>query len=290
MNPQTAAVLREPASPIRILDSGPASSQIRVILQADTPGVVEAPSRTRSVVAIHVGRPVRLECRHGNEKYSGLAIHGDIDIIPSGMPARWEMKETDTALLLSISTKFLERLAQESGLDPRGLQLRDRFHIRDRQIEHIGWALMAEMEQGYPNGSLFLQSLATALGVQLLRNHSSLGGKHASPNGGLPARKLRQVVSYIEDNLGEDLSLEAIARIADVSVSHLKVLFRKSLGMPVHQYVIRRRVERAALALRQERASISQVALEMGFTHQSHLAAHMKRILGVSPREIKGCS
>jgi AraC family transcriptional regulator len=289
MNTQAIPVPREPASPTRILDSGPASSHLRVILQADAAGVVEAPSRTRSVVAIHVGRPVRLECRHGNERHSGLAIHGDIDIIPSGMPARWEMKETDTALLLSISTRFLQRLAQESGLDSRELQLRDRFQIRDRQIEHIGWALMAEMEQGYPNGSLFLQSLAVALGVQLLRSHSSLSSKRVSPNGGLPARKLRQVISYIEDNLGENLSLEAIARVADVSVSHLKVLFRKSLGMPVHQYVIRRRVERAALALRQGKVSISQVALETGFTHQSHLAAHMRRILGVSPREIKGC-
>lgn len=289
MNPQSATVVRGPASPTRILDSGPASSQLRIILQSDAPGLVEAPSRTRSVVAIHVGRPVRLECRHGSEKYSGLAIHGDIDIIPSGMPARWEMKETDTALLLSISTKFLQRLAKESGLDPREVQLRDRFQIRDRQIEHIGWALMAEMEQGYPNGNLFLQSLATALGARLLRSHSSLSGKRASANGGLPARRLRQVISYIEDNLGEDLSLEAIARVADVSVSHLKVLFRKSLGIPVHQYVIRRRVERAALALRQGKASISQVALETGFTHQSHLAAHMRRILGVSPREMKGC-
>src|SRR5579863_5728699 len=119
MNPRGATVAREPASPKRIFDSGPASSQLRVILQADAPGVVEAPSRTRSVVAIHVGRPVRLECRHGNERHSGLAIHGDIDIIPSGMPARWEMKETDTALLLSISTRFLQRLAQESGLNSR---------------------------------------------------------------------------------------------------------------------------------------------------------------------------
>jgi AraC family transcriptional regulator len=74
-----------------------------------------------------------------------------------------------------------------------------------------------------------------------------------------------------------------MAQVAAISVSHLKVLFRRTFGMPPHQYVIRRRVERARTLLYQGKMPLSQIALEAGFAHQSHMAQCMKRILGVTP-------
>ena len=56
--------------------------------------------------------------------------------------------------------------------------------------------------------------------------------------------------------------------------------------MPVHQYVVRRRVERARTLLTKGELNATQVALEVGFAHQSHLAHWMTRVLGVTPREI----
>jgi AraC family transcriptional regulator len=98
---------------------------------------------------------------------------------------------------------------------------------------------------------------------------------------------LRQVFGYIEDNLGRELSLSEIAGVAGVSVSHFKTLFRESVGIPAHQYVIRRRLERAKSLLAEGKLSISQIALDTGFAHQSHLAHHMRRVLGVSPRALR---
>ena len=105
--------------------------------------------------------------------------------------------------------------------------------------------------------------------------------------GGLGAWKLKQVISYIEDNLESELSLAEIASVAGVSVSHLKTLFRQSTGMPVHQYVLRRRVERAKLLLQDRSLSIAQVAFAAGFAHQSHLARHMRKILGMTPAVVR---
>ena len=61
----------------------------------------------------------------------------------------------------------------------------------------------------------------------------------------MSAAKLKQLVSYIEDNLESDLPLADIARVAGLSVSHMNTLFRRSTGIAIHQYVLRRRVERA---------------------------------------------
>jgi AraC family transcriptional regulator len=269
------------------LDSGTHSDLVRVILQLNGSGVIESSELAGPVVVVHVGSPVRVECRYGPKSHVGLTIHGDVDVVPAGVPARREMRETDTALLIAIAPTLLNRVAEELGHEMNAVQLQSRFQIRDPQIEHIGWALKAEIEQGYPGGSLYMDSMATALAVQLLRRHSSLPSQRPLADGGLPPRKLRQVLSYIEDNLRRALPLQAVADAAGVSVSHLKVLFRRSLGLPVHQYVVRRRVDRAALLIREGKLTISQIAMETGFAHQSHLAMQMRRILGVSPSHLR---
>jgi AraC family transcriptional regulator len=53
--------------------------------------------------------------------------------------------------------------------------------------------------------------------------------------------------------------------------------------VPVHQYVIQRRVDRAATLLRNSRLRIGQIATETGFAHQSHL----RRATGVSPNQLR---
>jgi AraC family transcriptional regulator len=257
---------------------------LRVKLVSDLPGVVEVPGGSDARVSIHVGPSTRQTCWHGDESHRGTAIHGDIDIIPAGMPSRWELQEKDAALVLSLAPELLHAAAEERGLDASRLEMRNRFQARDAQLEHIGWALKTEMERGYPCGRLYLDSLAMALAVHLVQNYSSLACPTFYVNGKMPAGKLKQVLLFIEDNLSEDLSLADVAEVAGLSVSHCKTLFRASVGLSIHQYVIRRRVERAASLLQESNLSISQVALETGFAHQSHLAMHMRRLLGTSPK------
>jgi AraC family transcriptional regulator len=104
----------------------------------------------------------------------------------------------------------------------------------------------------------------------------------------LSASRMRRVTDYIEANLDGDLSLRLLAQIAGLGLSHFKTLFRHTAGVPLHQYVIRRRVERASLLLAQGDLPISQVALAAGFTHPSHMARHVRRLLGVAPSDLHG--
>ena len=258
-------------------------AQLSVRLQTDPPGVFNAPGRPNTGIVIHVGKSLHIACDRDGRKHQGITVHGDVDIIPAGVPSRWELKEKDTALLFSVPTSLLRDVATQSGLNPDRIEIINRFQMRDPRIEHIGWALKAEMEAGYPNGPLYTDSLAAALAVHLLNRHSSASRVQSEAAGGLSGRRLKQVLSFIEDNLGEDLSLTNIAGIAGLSISHCKSAFRESVGQPVHRYVIQRRVERARELLDQGERSISQVALETGFAHQSHLAYHMRRLLGMSP-------
>lgn len=262
------------------------ANNFRLMLLSDPPGLVEIPAMRNTIVSIHVGPAVRFSCRRGGASHHGTAVHGDIDIIPAGTPGRWELKGKDTALVLSLSPELLNAVAEEFDLDPSRVEIRNRFQVRDAQLENIGWALKAEMESGYPCGRICIESLAVSVAARLIGCHSSASAEPKKP-GGLSGRKLKEVLSYIEDNLGRTISLTEIAVVAGLSVSHFKTLFRESAGMPAHQYLIRRRVERARTLLGEGRLSISQIALESGFAHQSHLAYHMRRVLGLSPTAVR---
>ncbi len=259
----------------------------RVSLLTDPPGLVEVPGQEDARVSIHVGPPVEVTCHRAGCYHCGTSVHGDIYIIPADTPSAWDLKGRDTFLTLSVSPALLNRVAKELGHDPDGIEIRNRFQVRDTQLESIGWALKEEMGCGYSCGLLYFDSLALAVATRLIRYHSSKSTDMKRPNKRLSDCRLRQVFVYIEDNLAENIALADLAAVVGLSVSHFNVLFREAVGLSPHQYLIRRRVERAKELLSEGKLSISQIAAESGFAHQSHLARHMSRILGVAPKALR---
>ncbi len=140
------------------------------------------------------------------------------------------------------------------------------------------------MRMDEPSDRLFVESLGKALAVRLISGPFNLTTTAARQK--LSSSQKRRLVEFIKSHLDQDLSLAQLADVAAISVSHLKVLFRRTYGMPVHQYVIRCRVERARSLLVAGELPISQIALATGFAHQSHMAQAMKRVLGVTPANI----
>jgi AraC family transcriptional regulator len=258
-----------------------------VRMVVDPPGQIITEPAPRHRVAIHVGRSAYMTCRRGGLKHSGLAVHGDIDVIPAFTECIWEPKQEDVALVIGVPPALLARIAEESGKPRDCLDVRNRFQIRDPQIENIGWALKAELEAGYPSGRIFRDSLGAALAECLLRRHSKLPHVPEPRTGLMGSRTLKQVLAFIEEDLSRELTLSEIAGVAGVSVSHFKAMFRQAVGVPIHQYIIQRRVQTAASLLRNGNLPISQIAQETGFTHQSHLAHHTRRLLGYSPKAIR---
>jgi AraC family transcriptional regulator len=187
---------------------------------------------------------------------------------------------------MSLPVPMLKAVAEENGLGARGMELRNRFMVRDRQLESIGWAMKSEMEMGSPSGQLYLDGLALSAAARLVAGHSSVAVVEQR-RGGLDGRRLKRTLEFIEAHLAEELSLTRLAAVAEMSVSHFRAGFRESVGTAVHQYVIERRVERAKSLLMRDGQSIVEIALAAGFTHQSHLARHMQRSTGFSPMQMK---
>jgi AraC family transcriptional regulator len=135
---------------------------------------------------------------------------------------------------------------------------------------------------------LLVESLATILSVHLIRHVTGRHRVSVLADGVLPRRKLRSVIEYIMENLEGSPTLGQMAAVAHLSPYHFARQFKATTGLPPHQYVIARRIERAQQLLqRDDEVGLAEVALRVGFSHQSKFSFHFKQILGVTPGQFR---
>lgn len=248
------------------------------------PGKTSAPGEARHRVGLHFGPAVRALCRLDGRVQRRIQAEGDADIVPAGVGGEWEDDRPCTVLRLRFEPAFLRTVLADIVPDAERFELAPRLQLRDARLEHIGRAIKAEIEADAASDPLYAESLGVALAVRLVATSTCVQAMRA---GGLSSRQRVRLLDYIESRLGGSLSLLELAGAAGLGLSHLKAQFRISMGMPVHQYVMRRRVERARMLLLAGQLPLSQIALESGFSHQSHMASCMRRILGVTPRQVR---
>jgi AraC family transcriptional regulator len=254
-------------------------ARLRVERELTAAGLIQLAPAAEHRIKVHASGPTRGACGASAFVYTW----GDVDILPAGNSDGWLQHEASTSLMLSVSASLVAHVAMDLGLDAARVTLEPQNHLRDARIEHIAWALDGERVEAHPAGLLYADSLGTALVVHLLGRYRSVD---APGPGGLSRRQLTRVLEYIDAHLDRDLALQRLASVAGLSMTHFKVLFRRSTGLPVHAYVVQQRVARARALLARGDRPIAQVALESGFAHQSHLARSMRKLLGVAPSDL----
>lgn len=253
---------------------------------AEMVGIAAGPHRIPGTpyhrIGVHVGAPVRARCRCEGRRVSRIQAHGDMDVIPAGLDGEWTDEGDCTILRIWIDEAFARTTMEQLGANPSRTTLRPQFQLRDPRLQHLSWALRAELEAEETSDALYAESLCTALIVRLMAGVPERDDRRRT----LAPHMATRIIDYVEANLDQRLTLTDLAAVAGLSVPHFKALFRETLGVPVHQYVILRRVERARALLLEGRLSVTQIALETGFSHQSHMAHWVNRFLGAAPRDI----
>jgi AraC family transcriptional regulator len=153
---------------------------------------------------------------------------------------------------------------------------------RDLLSRAIAMELKNECWSGFPRGSLFLESASTALLAQLAYVLDK-AAPEATPTRVLSKRKLELVLDYIQSNLERNVALAELAGLVGLTPRYFCEVFRLTMGRPPHRYQIEQRIERAKSLLLRPAVTVSEIALLVGFSSQSHLNSCFGRIVGVSP-------
>lgn len=210
-------------------------------------------------------------------------LQGDVVIVPANTWHRTRWDTAGGAIVLGLEpTKFARTI--DETLECNTLELIPHFATPDPLINQLGLALKRALENSQQVSCLYAETMTTALMVHLLQYYCTQQVMLPTYTGGLSKLKLQQVIDYIHDYLDRDLSLNELAAIVQISPHYFSQLFKQSMGVSPHQYVIRCRVDRAKDLLMQGTLTISDVARVVGFVDQSHLHRHFKRFVGMTPK------
>jgi AraC family transcriptional regulator len=233
----------------------------------------------------------RILCKVGKHVVEGWTDPGTINFTPPGIEGTWEAEAPSRATVLLMPQAFLSRVVGEHyGIDIGNMEIAKQFLIRDPVIEGIMTNLAAEMGNGAPSGRLYAESACEYLAHHIVRYYSSISGAalRSGPVGGLPPRRLKRVLEYIEENLGGSIDLRQLANLSGVSPRHFERAFRQSLDIPPYAYVLERRLHIARhLLVTKSGVTIGEIAMQLGFNSASHLSSAFRRRIGCSPSEYR---
>ena len=262
--------------------------QVRSQIFLPAPDRVITPGIDRHRISLHIANQDYLERRLDGGKLKSSAMSpGLFNFIPAHRELEALWQEKIELLSIYLPSLLLERtVVENSDRNFSKIELIDRLAIRDPFLEQLAYALKNEQENG-TGDRLYLESLQTMLCAHLLRHHCSTEIVTDEVSGGLSSSKLRRVIDYIQSNLESDLSLAQLARVAHVSSHHFGKLFKQSMGLTPHQYVLKCRVERAKKLLRDRKLTLTEISLATGFCHQSHFTNAFRRYTTFTPRQYR---
>jgi AraC family transcriptional regulator len=189
-------------------------------------------------------------------------------------------------LQVDVSNELLQRTAAQAGFDTSRLEWRSAPCIEAPLLQQLGYSLAAALATLGPDDGLYVDTVAHMLAAQLVYHHNAQRHLLPTGQGGLAPLRLRQVQDYIQDTLGQPITLEEMANVACVSTYHFCRLFRQSTGLSPNQYVISQRVRRAQELLQAGGLGVGQVARAVGYQSAEHFARLFRRHTGVLPHQL----
>jgi AraC family transcriptional regulator len=153
------------------------------------------------------------------------------------------------------------------------------FHFVANSLARLLETATRELERDREAAKASLVTASNILHAEIER----CSGANGSRRGGLAAWQMHRVRAYIDSNLHRTIHIRDLSAVARRSPAHFSRKFKLAVGESPHAYVVRRRLERACHLMMTGAASLSEIALSVGFSDQAHLCRLFRQAFGQSP-------
>ncbi|MDL2406823.1 AraC family transcriptional regulator [Rhizobium calliandrae] len=193
----------------------------------------------------------------------------------------------DTAydsIRIHLPQSTIDGMAFEKGLPRVGGLWSRQLGQEDRTLYLIAQMVLPTILGSVQLTTAFMEYVALAVHDHVINTYSGMQ-KAERVSGGLTPWQARRTFDFIEANLSNDPSIAVLSQECGISASYFARAFRTTLGMAPHQWITRRRVERAKSLMAESKESLADISAACGFVDQSHFGRHFLKLEGTSPAQ-----
>ena len=209
-------------------------------------------------------------------------------LMPKHNISSWDVRGALSFVHLYYTDDHLRQVIEQTwDRSPASIQVAEQVFSEDRQITQLYRHFLLSCQWQDNSNHLLLSSATNLLITHLARQYTQLQWSLPQVRGGLSPSVLNRVKEYIHGHLADPLSLADLAQIAELSEYHFARMFKQSMGVAPHQYVMNARLIRAESLLRHTALDMTTIALDCGFSSTSHFSHRFKSLRGMAPSALR---
>jgi AraC family transcriptional regulator len=285
--PDTNGILRQPWIQPERTSAGLGWDRQYLSVQRERPYRASFGAAGTHLVILHLDGPVTVRRGQGRLSRSRSVPAGGLFIHPAGRDLTVELG----GALSTVHLYLTDDVVQDAAGADRPVELGEELGTSDRLLEQLVLSMDETLRRWEPTARTYLDQLGSMVAAQLVRRHGAgrtvPGAADGRPASGLGDRQLAAVRAVMEERLAEPVPLAELASVAGLSVSQFSRQFKARTGLAPHRFLLGLRVDEAVRLLRTDGASIADVAVRCGFSHQEHLTRVMRAQLGTTPGAVR---
>ncbi|MFD1975843.1 helix-turn-helix domain-containing protein [Mesorhizobium kowhaii] len=205
---------------------------------------------------------------------------GDLLLSLPHRATRFKIEEPRELTMITVDPSLARELLMSAGGTIDELDILDR-PMRDPLVAE----LCRRLESDPPANGVVREWALGLIFANLLRLGRAYR-RRQKPNV-LTSARFDRVLAAIDAELEGKLSVDRLAELSGMPRRAFTAAFREAAGLPVHQFVLRRRVDRAVQLLENSDLPLAEIAHLTGFTHQAHMNRVVSRLKGLSPGRLR---
>ena len=220
----------------------------------------------------------------GRTLLDGVVMPGMTSVTEPGASSACLFRSPYDALHLKVPNRLIAECGQDAQSGAGPVTVASRVSTRpDPVVHNLATALLGAERLGAGFAPAYADSIGLAIVTRLLATAAGTEAADRPRVAPLPKWRLKRAVDFIEANLSEPVCLADMAASTGLTRMHFAAQFRAATGLPPHEYLLRRRIERAQEMLARSPTPVVEVALQVGFQTQAHFTSVFKRFSGSPP-------
>lgn len=209
-------------------------------------------------------------------------------LLPKESESTWDIRDDLSFVHLYCTDAHLREVGEKVwDKSPYRFTLDERTFGNDPRITAVYRQFLLGNDWHQPANHLTLSAASSLLMTHLIQHYSNVQWRLPTVTGGLAPVTLRNVLAYIDAHLAEPLTLADLAHEAALSEFHFARMFRQSMKMAPHQYVMQRRMAVAKQLVCHSQRPLTEIALACGFSSPSHFSNRFKQVTGKTPSQLR---